>query len=126
MPFNPPRTLITASEAVELSRRRPPNYEEDLSPEERGLMRSQELTELRDRQAQQAAKPTAHPPPQPPLTAPARPATAGGGLMPEGFTQVGRTVIGYYITDTIGTLSLPRGKVRLQTGGLRIGPCHHF
>lgn len=72
---------------------RPPNYEGEMSYEERGLLRSYELNELRDRLAKEAAmQPPSQPPsqlPQQPAPAPTRLATAGGGLaMPEGFTQV--------------------------------------
>lgn len=75
---------------------RPPNYEGEMSYEERGLLRSYELNELRDRLAKEVAmQPPSQPPSQPPqqpAPPPTRLATAGGGLaMPEGFTQVGNT-----------------------------------
>ncbi|EIE19055.1 hypothetical protein COCSUDRAFT_67951 [Coccomyxa subellipsoidea C-169] len=62
---------------------KPTIHDEDLSPEERGLMRSQELTEMRDRQAEQ---PPQQPPPQLPPQLP-RGAASGGVQWPEGFTQ---------------------------------------
>lgn len=51
-------------------------------------MRSQELTEMRDRQAEQ---PPQQPPPQLPPQLP-RGAATGGVQWPEGFTQVGSTL----------------------------------
>lgn len=80
---------------------RPPNYEGEMSYEERGLLRSYELNELRDRLAKEAAmQPPSQPPsqlPQQPAPAPTRLATPGGGLaMPEGFTQVGNTIRCHY------------------------------
>lgn len=57
----------------------------ELSPEERGLLRSQDLTQMRDRQAAAQPPPQTPPSPQQPLRA----STAtSAGLWPEGFTQV--------------------------------------
>jgi hypothetical protein len=61
-----------------------------MSYEERGLLRSYELNELRDHLAKEAAMQPPSQLPQQLAPAPTRPAAAGGGLaMPEGFTQVG-------------------------------------
>jgi len=76
------RGLLRSQELTEM-RDRQAAAPKELSPEEHGLLRSQDLTEMRNRQA--AAQPLPQVPPPPSQRA----STATtGGLWPEGFTQV--------------------------------------